>query len=77
MYKIESVASDIKLLEQKIADRFYASDGIVKTSGIILKKPFKLQVTAVGKYAEKNVYELWMERCLMLLPQKIINPHFY
>ena len=49
MFKIENITSDIKLHDQKIADRFIVSEGIVKTRGIILKKPFKLQITAVSK----------------------------
>ncbi len=50
MYKIENTASDIKLQHPgKIEPRFLADDSTVKIKGIILNKPYKLQITAVGK----------------------------
>jgi len=49
MYKIENTTSDIKLVHpQSIADRFFLDDDTVKVSGIILSKPYKLQITAVA-----------------------------
>ncbi len=50
MYKIEDTISSIKLIHPgKIAKRFFINDDTVKISGIILDKPFKLQITAVAK----------------------------
>lgn len=40
---------DIKLCDQKIAKRFYLGPDVAKTKGIILEKPFKLQMTVVAK----------------------------
>ncbi len=54
MYKIEKVVSDIKLHEQKIAKRFFIDSETVKVSGIILQKPFKLQITAIAKVDGKK-----------------------
>jgi len=49
MYKIENITSDIKLIHpQQIAGRFFIDDKTVKISGIILKKPYKLQITAIS-----------------------------
>ncbi len=54
MYKIENTISDIKLIHPgKIAKRFIDRD-TVKVNGIILEKPFKLQVTAVAKVNSKK-----------------------
>ena len=55
MYKIQNITSDIKLIHpQHIADRFFIDDKTVKISGIILKKPYKLQVTAISKVNGKK-----------------------
>jgi hypothetical protein len=49
MYKIQNTTSDIKLQHPKsIANRFIIDDNTVKLSGIILHKPYKLQITAVA-----------------------------
>ncbi|MEA1891825.1 MAG: hypothetical protein U9N33_03840 [Campylobacterota bacterium] len=50
MYKIENTISDIKLQHpSKIKPSFFIDDKTVKTKGIILNKPYKLQITAVSK----------------------------
>ncbi len=50
MYKIHRTISDIKLIHPgKIAKRFFQDENTVKVDGIILDKPFKLQITAVAK----------------------------
>jgi len=55
MYKIENTTADIKLQHpQPIAPRFFVNDTTVKVSGIILNKPYKLQITAVAKYKSKK-----------------------
>ena len=55
MYKIENITSDIKLIHpQTIEKRFFINDDTVKISGIILKKPYKLQITAVSKIDAKK-----------------------
>lgn len=52
--QIENVIADIKLHDQKIAKRFYVGPGVVKTKGIILEKPFKLQITVVAKLSRQK-----------------------
>lgn len=55
MYKIENITSDIKLIHpQQIANRFFINDDTVKISGIILEKPYKLQITAISKVDGKK-----------------------
>lgn len=55
MYKIDNITSDIKLTHpQNIANRFFINDETVKISGIILNKPYKLQVTAIAKVNGKK-----------------------
>ena len=55
MYKIENITSDIKLIHPKtIAKRFFINDETVKISGIILEKPYKLQITAISKVNGKK-----------------------
>ena len=55
MYKIENITSDIKLIHpQQIDGRFFIDDKTVKISGIILKKPYKLQITAISKVDGKK-----------------------
>ena len=55
MYKIENITSDIKLIHpQQIEGRFFIDDKTVKISGIILKKPYKLQITAISKVDGKK-----------------------
>ncbi len=49
MFKIENVTADIKLHDQPIAKRFINGSNAIKTKGIILQKPFKLQITAISK----------------------------
>ncbi|MDA7817421.1 tyrosine-type recombinase/integrase [Sulfurimonas sp.] len=50
MYKIENTINDIRLQHpEQIAPRFFVNDETVKISGIILNKPYKLQITAVAK----------------------------
>ncbi len=50
MYKIENTISAIKLIHPgTIAKRFFIDQDTVKVNGIILEKPFKLQITAVAK----------------------------
>lgn len=50
MYKIENVISDIKLQHPgNIKPSFFVDNDTVKTKGIILNKPYKLQITAVAK----------------------------
>ena len=39
---------------QHIAGRFFLNDKTVKISGIILKKPYKLQITAISKVDAKK-----------------------
>jgi len=55
MYKIENITSDIKLIHPKnIPKRFFINDETVKISGIILNKPYKLQITAIAKFNGKK-----------------------
>ena len=55
MYKIENITSDIKLIHpEHIANRFFINDDTVKISGIILEKPYKLQITAISKVDGKK-----------------------
>lgn len=54
MLHMQNVVSDIKLHPQKIAKRFIVDKDVVKVSGIILQKPFKLQITAIAKINGKK-----------------------
>ena len=54
MLRIQNVISDIKLHPQQIAKRFFIEENVVKSNGIILEKPFKLQITAVAKVNGKK-----------------------
>jgi len=55
MYKIENITSEIKLIHpQPMANRFFINDETVKISGIILNKPYKLQIMAISKVDGKK-----------------------
>lgn len=49
MYKIQNITPNIKLQHPKsIVNRFIIDENTVKITGIILKKPYKLQITALA-----------------------------